>query len=474
MTAVAAVMAPDASSRPAAPSTGPGPVDLLRATAAAATAAGHVAPTWSPAERRRFIAEADRAMTALAAARSAVLLAERDAGSWRGAGDPTFEAWRSRTSRVGLRAAGAESRRGEALQAMPAMRLAAESGEVSVEHVDAVARVAAGASVPVREALATPQGQARLVGMAKRMDAGRFARSAAVWAAEVDQGAVERGHQNQRAARYLHVVDGDDGTRISGLLDHAAGHRLRLALEAAAGRPAADDDRTGEQRRADALDALAEKVLSLPETGSGAAVRPHVSFIMTAETWAELRTARAHQATDAASPQGLEPRDCGDAAWVRDLPTGVEPVTLEDGTPVPPSEVARALCDCEITRIVTDATGVPVDLGRTARTFTREQRRAVIARDRGCLWPDCDRPPRWCEVHHLRWWDRDGGETSVDCGALVCSFHHHEIHRLELTATRHMLDADEAPPGTSRARYVLTRSDGTVVAGRPPTQWTAP
>lgn len=119
------------------------------------------------------------------------------------------------------------------------------------------------------------------------------------------------------------------------------------------------------------------------------------------------------------------------------------------------------------------ATAVPVDLGRTARTFTGEQRRAVIARDRGCLWPDCDRPPRWCEVHHLRWWDRDGGETSIDCGALVCSFHHHEIHRLALTATRHMLDPDEAPPGTSRAHHVLTRSDGTVVAGRPPAQWTA-
>lgn len=139
-------------------------------------------------------------------------------------------------------------------------------------------------------------------------------------------------------------------------------------------------------------------------------------------------------------------------------------MTLDDGTPVPPSEVARALCDCELTRIVTDAAGVPLDLGHTERTFTGEQRRAVIARDGGCLWPECSRPPRWCQVHHLRWWDRDGGETSVDCGALVCSFHHHEIHRLELTATRHMADPGQAPPGPGRARYVLTRPDGTVVA----------
>jgi len=430
-------------------------LQLLRAAAAVAGSAARRAATWTEAERRHFVAEADRTITALITARALALTAERDAGTWRGSGDATFEAWRSRTSRSGIRAAGAETRRGDALQAMPAMRAAAEAGEVSVEHLDAVASMAAGGSESVREALATPQGQAQLVGMARRMDAGRFARSAAVWVAEVDQGGVERDHQAQRVARYLNVVDGRDGTRITGRLDRMAGHRLRLALEAVGGRPAADDDRSSEQRRADALEALADTLLSLPETGSGAAVRPHVSFIMTAETWAALRAARAEIEGDA-------------AGWVSHVPTGVDPVALEDGTPVPPSEVARALCDCQVTRIVTDATGVPVDLGRTARTYTGEQRRAVIARDRGCLWPGCDRPPRWCEVHHLRWWDRDGGETSVDCGALVCSFHHHEIHRLELAVTRHMIPRNQAPPGTGRARYVLTRSDGTVVAdGRP-------
>ena len=27
-------------------------------------------------------------------------------------------------------------------------------------------------------------------------------------------------------------------------------------------------------------------------------------------------------------------------------------------------------------------------------------RRALIARDRGCAFPGCDRPPHWCHAHH--------------------------------------------------------------------------
>jgi hypothetical protein len=114
------------------------------------------------------------------------------------------------------------------------------------------------------------------------------------------------------------------------------------------------------------------------------------------------------------------------------------------------------MCDCQVTRIAVDAAGLPLDLGRAQRLFTGEQRRAIIARDRECIWPGCRVPARWCEIHHLQWWERDHGSTSVDNGGLTCSFHHHETHRRDLGITRVVHRPDQGslvdPATTGRRR----------------------
>ena len=58
----------------------------------------------------------------------------------------------------------------------------------------------------------------------------------------------------------------------------------------------------------------------------------------------------------------------------------------------------------------------PLDVGRAQRTFTPRQRFALAARDGGCRWRGCDRPPSWTEAHHVDEWDRDRGPTDVANG----------------------------------------------------------
>ncbi|MGB3673421.1 MAG: HNH endonuclease signature motif containing protein [Candidatus Nanopelagicales bacterium] len=54
-------------------------------------------------------------------------------------------------------------------------------------------------------------------------------------------------------------------------------------------------------------------------------------------------------------------------------------------------------------------------------------RKALEVRDGGCVFPFCDRPPSWSHAHHIKHW-ADGGTTSLDNAALLCSRHHHVVH----------------------------------------------
>jgi hypothetical protein len=55
------------------------------------------------------------------------------------------------------------------------------------------------------------------------------------------------------------------------------------------------------------------------------------------------------------------------------------------------------------------------------------QRSALAVRDRGGVFPDCERPLAWCDAHHLWHWV-DGGPTNLDNLALLCQAHHRAVH----------------------------------------------
>jgi HNH endonuclease len=69
----------------------------------------------------------------------------------------------------------------------------------------------------------------------------------------------------------------------------------------------------------------------------------------------------------------------------------------------------------------------PLEVGRTTRVVTAAQRAALAVRDGGCAFPGCDRPPPWCDAHHLRHW-LHGGPTNLANLALLCRSLHRAVH----------------------------------------------
>ncbi len=96
--------------------------------------------------------------------------------------------------------------------------------------------------------------------------------------------------------------------------------------------------------------------------------------------------------------------------------------------PVSVETVERAICTGGTVPLGFSGDGQVLDLGRETRLFTSHQKIALAARDGGCIWPDCDRPPAWTEAHHINQWARDGGRTDVCDGVLLCRYHHLLLH----------------------------------------------
>jgi HNH endonuclease/Domain of unknown function (DUF222) len=95
--------------------------------------------------------------------------------------------------------------------------------------------------------------------------------------------------------------------------------------------------------------------------------------------------------------------------------------------PVPIELARRIACDASVMRVVMAGESEPLDVGRRTAVISPALRRAVIARDRRCRFPGCDRPPAWCDAHHVQHW-ADGGTTSLDNLLLICRRHHRMLH----------------------------------------------
>jgi hypothetical protein len=179
-----------------------------------------------------------------------------------------------------------------------------------------------------------------------------------------------------------------------------------------------DDPRSTDQITADAFLELLK---------AGTAVNPNRMIGGKAPAVRVLTTAAP---TDAAGQpvSAAEPNLDSTEALVR-MPDGTGHGFLE-GNPAPVSRetMDRLVCTSGTVELSFDTDGQPLNLGREERTFSQAQRLALAARDGGCRWGDCDRPPSRTEAHHLEHWARDNGSTDIRLGILLCPPHHLLLH----------------------------------------------
>lgn len=274
--------------------------------------------------------------------------------------------------------------RGEAISVLPEVGTAFASGQISAAHVDVLAK-----AVERTSADAVAGSGLLALAEAKPADAMKSQVSEFVRKNARDQDEAAR-FERQRAARRVVMVKDDMGV-LHAEFDDTTFADVKAAIDAEAdrlyhadgGRDGADEVRTPQQRRADALAAL---ILDRRARVAGPpAVRNQMTLIVHADGSAEIPSVG----------------------------------------PLPRSEVERLACISDLYGAVFSADGQPLWLGDAVRLATDDQWRALIARDGGCI--GCDADPSRCEAHHVQW-VRDGGPTDIDNLVLVCRHHHHLIH----------------------------------------------
>lgn len=301
--------------------------------------------------------------------------------------------WLARRHGIPQGAAAAQVRVARALEEMPRVADALARGEISTAAADVLVR--ARESVPH----AFPRAEEALVEQARSSSHRDLRDAVDRWRQVADGDGAARDEDDRFARRRFTPVAGLDGmVRTDGELDPENGQVLITALRAkvdAWTRDRSDDERTPAQRRADALGEICREWLDLAERPAVGGERPHVVVTM-----------------DLAALEGR----AGGRASLGDVGT------------ITPESARRLACDASVTRVITDARSVPLEVGRATKVVSPALRRAVAVRDGGCRFPGCERPPGWCDAHHVRHW-ADGGETGLSNLVLLCRPHHRLIHR---------------------------------------------
>jgi hypothetical protein len=238
--------------------------------------------------------------------------------------------------------------------------------------------------------------EAPLLAKARQHSVGKFRHDCEHARHAADQRRFLTEQIDQVEARTLELKPAAGGALfLRGFLDSEGGATLRTALESLARRAGQEDLRRRDRRLADALVELAGHALDSGALPQSTGQRPHLQVTATLDA---LR--------------GLDGSPAGELEW---------------GGPIAAETVRRLGCDATVARVLFDTESAILDVGRARRVPAPATRRALRARDGGCVWPGCDRPASWTQAHHLRHWAQ-GGATDLDNLVTICRGHHWKVH----------------------------------------------
>lgn len=288
----------------------------------------------------------------------------------------------------------------------PHVAAAVEAAELSIEAASAISSMLDRASTRA-DASRVDVVEAALVDLAARVPLETLIRGVREAEARLDADGVEPREDVLRMERSLTMrEDGNGMVHLHARLDPESAAPVKAAIEAFVSdvlrrrepadgdhTPIVDDRRSIPQLQADALAALARHALGCIQTLTPLAKTTVVVRVDLDTLLGELGHARI---------DGLD-------------------------QPISAATARRMAADAELIPAVLGGDSLPLDLGRTARLFTKAQRLALGERDGGCA--SCGQNITYVEAHHIDWWERDTGPTDLSNGVLLCSFCHHTIHR---------------------------------------------
>jgi hypothetical protein len=339
---------------------------------------------------------AQRRVDAVRCAAAAEIDVRGVAPAWFGHVTSVFMATRYGWSRGRAKTCLATGRR---LAQLDSVRAALVEGRITIEHADVICR---STNLRVLDVVAGCQDE--LVALADGVRFERFSREvrALLRHADTDGGDDPR-HEPRSWLRLRHGSDGEllldgvmmgaDAPLVREMLERSTDAVFRR--ESAAADSAGDAPRmTSSERRAEALvDLLRRGHAADPTAGRGPVV--DVTLVVHAD---------GGSATDGA------------------------------GEPLPDHVVEQFMCDPVLHPLVLDGAGAPLWLGHGVRFASRDQRRAAAVRDGGCVFPGCDAPPAWVDLHHVVR-VADGGATDMSNLASLCRRHHGVVHSRRWTMT---------------------------------------